>query len=394
VAASSPTPSPTFLRRHGAKLVASALITVGLVFALKKGGLKFFPDGGNFDHVRWWTIPAYFVCVVAMSWYRAARWRFLLRSFAEVPTKKILSVSWIGFAAIVVMPLRIGELVRPYMIRSEGRTDANGRTVGGVSMSAATGSIVLERVVDGLYLSIVLAVALLLVPHAEPLPKSVAGMPAVSLEHVRQAAFGVLGLFTVAFSVIAVYYVARDFARRATLAVFGIISRPLAEKLESMAEQVADGLRFFGRASDALPFLWETTLYWALNAGGMWLLAWGCGITHADGSAPTYGEACAIMGMLGITLLIPGPPGMLGVFQLGVSAGMSMYFPAETTLGEGAAYVFLLYIIQVLWTVGAAVGCLIADRGLWRAFEEAEGLLPPSDADGPPKNLATSDAAR
>jgi hypothetical protein len=280
------------------------------------------------------------------------------------------------------------------MIRSEGRTDANGRTVGSVSMSAATGSIVLERVVDGLYLSIVLAIALLVVPHPEPLPRSVAGMPAVSLEHVRQAAFGVLGLFTVAFSVIAVYYVARDFARRATLAVFGIVSRPLAEKLESMAEQVADGLRFFGRASDALPFLWETTLYWALNAGGMWLLAWGCGITHADGSAPTYGEACAIMGMLGITLLIPGPPGMLGVFQLGVAAGMSMYFPAETTLGEGAAYVFLLYILQVLWTVGAAVGCLIADRGLWRAFEEAEGLLPPDDTDGPPKNLATSDAAR
>jgi glycosyltransferase 2 family protein len=382
------------VRRHGAKLAASVLITVGLVFALKKGGLKFIPDGGNFDHVRWWTIPLYLACAVAQSWYRAVRWRYLLRSFADVSKRKLLSVSWIGFAAILVMPFRIGELVRPYMIRATGRTDSTGQTVGGVSMSAATGTIVAERVVDGLYLSIVLAVALLLVPHAEPLPKTVAGMPAVSLEHVRETAFVILGLFTVAFIVIAVYYVARDFARRATLAVFGLVSRPLAEKLESMAEKLADGLRFLGRARDALPFLWETTLYWALNAGGMWLLAWGCGITHADGSAPTYWEACAIMGMLGITLLIPGPPGMLGVFQLGVSAGMSMYFPAETTLGEGAAYVFLLYIIQVLWTVAAAVGCLLADRGSLRALEEAEGILPPSDPGAPAKNLATPDAAR
>jgi len=100
------------------------------------------------------------------------------------------------------------------------------------------------------------------------------------------------------------------------------------------------------------------------------------------------------MGMLGITLLIPGPPGMLGVFQLGVSAGMSMYFPAETTLGEGAAYVFLLYIIQVLWTVTAAAGCLLTDRGSWRALEEAEGILPPSNPGEPAKNLATPDAAR
>ena len=211
--------------------------------------------------------------------------------------------------------------------------------------------------------------------------------------------FAMLGLFTAAFVVIAVFYFARDFARRATLAVFGVVSRPLAEKLESMAEKFADGLHFLGRARDALPFLWETTLYWGLNAGGMWLLAWGCGVMHADGSAPTFGEACALMGMLGITILIPGPPGMLGVFQLGVYAGMSMYFPAETTLGEGAAYVFLLYIIQVLWTVAAAVGCLLADRGSLRALEEAEGILPPSDAggpakSGPAKNLATPDAAR
>jgi hypothetical protein len=314
-----------------------------------------------------------------MTWFKAVRWRYLMRSFAEVPTRRLLSVSWIGFAAIVVMPFRIGELVRPYMIRTPGRVDDQGHTVDAVSMSAATGTIVAERVVDGLYLSIVLAVALLVVPHTEPLPRSVVGMPAVSLQQVRDAAFGVLAIFTVAFAVIAVYYVARDFARRATLAVFGLVSRPLAEKLAGIAENGADGLRFLGRARDAVPFLGETTLYWGLNAAGIWLLVWGCGVTHADGSAPTYGEACALMGMLGITLLIPGPPGMLGVFQLGLSAGMSMYFTSETTLGVGAAYIFLHYIVSLLWTLLAAVGFLWKDRGAFRALEEAEGILPPSE---------------
>lgn len=365
------------------KLVASAIITVSLVYGLEKGGLRFIPDGGNFDHVRWWTIPVYLAVLITMSWFKAVRWRYLLRSFAEVPTRRLLSVSWIGFAAILVMPFRIGELVRPYMIRTAGRTDDRGRTVGAVSMSAATGTIVAERVVDGLYLSIVLAVALLVVPHTEPLPKSVAGMPAVSLQQVRDAAFAVLGIFVVAFAVLAAYYVARDFARRATLAVFGVVSRTLAERLAGIAEKGADGLRFLGRARDALPYLGETTVYWGLNATGLWLLAWGCGVTHADGSAPTYGEACALMGMLGITLLIPGPPGMLGVFQLGLSAGMSMYFTAESTLGEGAAYIFLLYLVSTLWTLLAAIGFLWKDRGSWRALEEAEGILLPSEPPEP-----------
>ena len=57
-------------------------------------------------------------------------------SFADVPTHKLLSVSWIGFAAILVMPFRIGEFVRPYMIRSPGRTDAKGKTVNAITMSA------------------------------------------------------------------------------------------------------------------------------------------------------------------------------------------------------------------------------------------------------------------
>src|ERR1700722_6701718 len=97
--------TPAFLRRHGSKLVFPAIVPASLVYALKKGGIKFIPDGGNFDHVRWWTLPAYLVVFLAMTWYRAVRWRFLLRSFAEIPKRRLYSVSAIGFAAILLMPV-------------------------------------------------------------------------------------------------------------------------------------------------------------------------------------------------------------------------------------------------------------------------------------------------
>jgi hypothetical protein len=274
------------------------------------------------------------------------------------------------------MPFRIGEFVRPYMIRDPGRVE-KGKHVGRVSMSAATGTIVAERIVDGLYLSIVLALALFFVKHIEPLPETVVGLK-ISVKQVLTYGYGMLGVFTVAFIVIAVFYAKRDFARRATLAVFGVVSPKLAERLAGMAEHLADGLRFLGRAEDALPFVAETSLYWGINALGMWLLAWGCGVVHVDGSAITFGEACAMMGMLGVTILIPGPPGLLGVFQIGLYAGMAIYFPASVVSGEGAAYVFLLYASQLVWTVCAALLFLVrpVDRGNLRALEEAEGIVP------------------
>jgi glycosyltransferase 2 family protein len=371
--------SKGFLRRNAVKLIASAIITAGVLFTLQKGGLTLVPEGGDFANVRWAAIPAYVATLAVMSYFRAVRWRFLLRSFAEVPRRRVLAVSWIGFAAILLMPFRIGEFVRPYMLREKGK----------LSMSSATGTVVAERVVDGLYLSIILAVALVFIPTIDPLPARVVGLP-VSVEQVRASGFVMLGVFTTAFITIAVFYFARAWARKMTLAVFGLVSRRLGEKLAETAEKLANGLHFLGRGRDAGGFLVETTFYWGLNAFGMWILAWGCGVVHADGTPITFGEACALMGMLGCTILIPGPPGLLGVFQAGIYAGMTMYFPTSVVTGAGAAYVFLLYAIQLVWTVGAAGFFVAVDRSALKSLSSSAAALGESD---PPPSSSLEAAA-
>jgi uncharacterized membrane protein YbhN (UPF0104 family) len=178
----------------------------------------------------------------------------------------------------------------------------------------------------------------------------------------------------VAFTTIAVFYFARAWAHRATLAVIGKVSMPLAEKLAGMAEKFADGLHVFGRGRDALGFFVETTMYWLCNSLGMWLLAWGCGVVHADGTAATFGEACALMGMLGCAILIPGPPGLIGVFQAGIYAGMTMYYPTQVVVGAGAAYVFLMYVSQVAFQLVAGGVALLTERGGLKALQRPQGL--------------------
>jgi len=334
-----------FLRRHAVKLIASALITAGIIFTAEKGGLKLVPDSGDFGAVRWWVLGLYFVIALGMTWFRSVRWRFLLRPIIEVPKRRLFAVSCAGFAAILLLPFRLGELARPYMLRTRPEERRPGAPV--LSMTAATSSIVAERVIDGMFLSVVFALVLVFVPTVQPLPKRVVGLP-ISVDSVRMSGFVMLGVFTVGLATIVVFYFARAWAHRATLVVIGKLSPKLAEKLATLAEHLADGLHVFGRPRDVLGFLAETTAYWGLNAFGLWVLAMGCGVVHGNGSSITFPEACGLMGMLGCAILIPGPPGLLGVFQAGIYAGMTFYFPTEIVIGPGAAYVFLLYMSQVV----------------------------------------------
>jgi hypothetical protein len=345
-----------FLRRHAVKLVASALITIGVIFTVESGGLKLVPDGGDFAHLRWAALALYFPLLFGMTWFRAVRWRFLLRQIIVVPKRRLFAVSCIGFFAMWALPFRLGELARPLMLRTRPEEIQPGKPV--LTLTAATGTIVAERVIDGLFISIVLAIALLTVPTLHPLPETVVGLK-ISVAHVRWAGFAMLGLFTTAFIVIAVFYFARTFAVRATHVVFGLVSQQLADKLSNMASHLADGLHVFSRGRDFFGFVLETAAYWMLNAAGMWVLARACGVTHLDGSGITFGEACALMGMLSCAILIPGPPGLLGVFQAGIYAGMTMYFPTLIVTGPGAAYVFLVYITQVAFVI------VTAGWGLW-----------------------------
>lgn len=362
-----------FLRRNALKLVASAVITACLLYAIAKEDMSLVPPRETFRTVQWWAVPGYLLILCLMTYFRAVRWRFLLRSFADVPKGRLLRLSLVGFAAILILPFRIGEFVRPMMLKKDIK----------ISMSAATGTIVAERIVDGLVVSVVLAVALVFLPTIDPLPETVVGLSSVKMSIVRGSGFTMLAIFGVAFTVIAIFYFARDFARRATLAVFGLVSKPLAEKLAGMAAGLADGLHFLQRARDAVPFLLETAGYWGLNGLGMWFLARGCGVVHVDGSPVTVAEGFAMVGMLGATVLIPGPPGLLGLFHVGIYCGMSLFFPADVIEGPGAVYTFLLYAIQAIFTTLAGAACLLDPRAraeLAAANHESVHVEPETEA--------------
>jgi hypothetical protein len=77
------------------------------------------PEEGDYAHVRWWALVTYVPHWLGITWYRSVRGRFSLRRIVEVPQRRLLPcrVSCVGFAAILALPFRLGELARPYIRR-------------------------------------------------------------------------------------------------------------------------------------------------------------------------------------------------------------------------------------------------------------------------------------
>jgi hypothetical protein len=327
-------------------LLASLAIGAAFVWILHRGALPLIPDRRSFGGVRWWTVAAYLGICLVVHGLRASRWYWLLLAIHRVPFGRTLRVALIGFCAILLMPFRSGELVRPLLIRTRGE----------LSGWAATGTVAAERIIDGLSLSVLLLLALHYAKPLEPLPDHIGKLP-VPAAAVPGAARAAVAMFSAAFAAMALFHWRREWTRRLLLAALGPISPRLAHWVAERVDQTAHGFGFLTRARYSIPFALMTLAYWSMNAVGSWLLAWGSGFDSI-----TLSQSCAVLGVLALGILLPAAPGFFGAFQISIYAGLALFFPTEQVVTEGAVYVFLIYVIQVAVTVVAALVSFLLDR--------------------------------
>ncbi|HEV8247686.1 MAG TPA: lysylphosphatidylglycerol synthase transmembrane domain-containing protein, partial [Polyangiaceae bacterium] len=219
--------------RHWPKLVVSLLVALGFWWLLRRGALPLMPPREAFTRVSVWGVALHLLVCTVMLLVRAGRWYWLLAAVQRVPLVTVMRSALIGFVAIVVMPFRTGEVVRPLLIRRDGR----------LSAWAASGTVGAERIIDGLWITGLLLVSLLVAKPVEPLPDRIGDLP-VPTRLVPGAAYATALVFVVAFVLMALFYWRQRWARRTTEAVLGIVSPKLAGWVASRLEQVAGGLEF------------------------------------------------------------------------------------------------------------------------------------------------------
>jgi uncharacterized protein (TIRG00374 family) len=183
------------------------------------------------------SLPVYLVAV----WFRTIRWQVLLRPLGEFRGVRLFPLVIIGFMTNNLIPARIGELVRAYLL---GERE-------GTSKAAALGTIAVDRLFDGLTLVLMLAIV-----------GAVAGVNDVlrATAIVSAAVFGA--------ALVVMLAVASSETRARTLV--GLVLRRLPERLRAPADALVErflvGLRSLRSPSDmALVALWST-VSWLLEA--------------------------------------------------------------------------------------------------------------------------------
>lgn len=295
-----------------------------------------------------WLVP-YFGCLLAIHVFRTLRWGCLLSGLEKVPFRKLNEASGIGFMMLLVLPFRLGEFARPFLIAQRSS----------IRRSAAMTSVVLERITDGLFVAVMMRALLFFVPTETP-----------EVRYVKWGAWLLFGVFGggLAFLLFGLWQQERTV--RLVRATVGRFAPGVAHKVADVVDTFVGAMRQLPNRTQMALFFLYTALYWGVNGFGMAILA------NAFGLSLTYFQAYVVLGVLVVGLMIPAAPGMMGTFQAATKVGLGLFLPAAVVNASGLAYANVMWLCQTVQQV--VLGLVLLSAG-HLSFKDIAGKL---DKDG------------
>ncbi len=202
---------------------------------------------------------------------------------------------------------------------------------------------VVERAADGVFAGLVLVVALLALPD---------GTPGIGL--LRVGGLVVTAAFAAVIAFLVFAYRSRAAAVRLARAALHPLSEAVADRAAAVLDAFIHGLRVLPGGRSVALFFGLTALYWALVTVGMAVLASGFGF-HLG-----VAQACALVGVLVVGVMIPAGPGMIGTFQGAILVGLSLFAPAQDVATRGMAYANVLWAAQIAQVTALGVPFLFS----------------------------------
>ncbi len=266
-----------------------------------------------------WLIPAlalYFLAVL----FRAIRWRFLLMHIKVVPAIRLYSPVVVGYMANNLLPVRLGEFVRAWFFSERE----------GVSKSAALGTVLLERVFDGVGL---LIIALIVWPFLDVSEVFSAfsddiGIPEGVLIGLILSLF--LGVLALMFGV-AIFPVLRDVVVKA-------LTRFLPKRIREPAQRIlysfVDGLSGLRNPKRVVLILAVTMPVWLAEGAMYHIIGWAF-----DLDVP-YNGSLFITAIANLAVSLPSAPGGIGPFEYGTKVVLEGFNESPEV---AAAYAVILH---------------------------------------------------
>jgi len=291
------------------------ILIVGAFYLLFRK-VKFSDLASDFSNFHLlWLIPALSIYLVGYG-IRGFRWVVLLSPIKKCKFKSLFPTLMIGFMANNVLPARAGEFIRAHL---------NGKKEG-ISRSASLGTIILERLFDGMAMLLILGSSIYLRHSAStPISQNIEG-PARLASYIFGTAF--LGFFAMVLF------------KKQTITIINYLISHLPKKhhalLENIAHTFLDGLQILQNIKESFLVLTASVAAWTCEFTAFYLI----GIGFQIAPEPLhFNSAALVMAITNLGLMVPSTPGGLGIFE-GIGVTLLSIYPI-------ANHTALAYIVSV-----------------------------------------------
>ncbi len=314
---------------HGQRRTMWKFTNLILKYVLPTAGFVYVFHGIHFGRllqelagISWgWVIVAVFFDVVSFV-LQGIQWKWVLAPVTEISTPRAVGAVFAGQFANEVLPLRVGELFKGYLVSRWASID----------FASTVSAVLAVRVLDGIWS----VVGVWLVAIFLPVPRGVlAGASALAVVILA----GILGLF---------YGLTR---RREVLADWAegkASGGKLLRSIKWLVGILTTGLQQISMAPYFHYAFAFSLVFLFLQTFAFWL------IMPAFGLSLSFWIGLAVFLIVHFGTLLPNAPGNVGVYQFFCVIGLTL-FGVEKTSATGFSLVAFFFLKVPLWIIGFLV---------------------------------------
>jgi len=266
-------------------------------------------------------------CIYLASFVpRGLRWRALLWKVHRPPLSHLVQVLLIGFMANNVLPLRLGEFFRAYVLGVKE----------GISKTTTFATIVLERVADGLTLVALLAIITVMYPFP----------PWVK-------ATGLLGalIFVGALLFLLLLTYRQQFVYGMVHTTMGRLPAAITARVLGLVTSFAAGLDFLRTGGAVIAVILLSLVIWCFELG-VYIMV----IHYAFGLRLPFHVVLLLLIIINFSILAPSAPAYVGVFQAAAIAVLTQVGQVDNSVALSVSWV--LWATMVMPTIGIGLALL------------------------------------
>ena len=331
------------MKRH-IKLVLGAVFG-GVLLWLAFRGAEWRQVFEAIAGVNLWWLAAAHVPIGVSFWARIRRWGYVVRTGGPVSDRVLFSATQIAFLANIVLPGRLGELIRALVL---ARLSA-------LSFSKSLAMATLDRVNDLIGLMAVLGAALYAFrAYALTLPAHVLGV-ALPPDALQLATAATGAAIAGAAGALVLLYVNQRLALRLADALLRPFPEGFARRVHRMLEQFAQGLHIFRSGGDLARSIAYSLLVW-----GCFVAANECMLRAFHVGGPWYAPFVYTT-FVAVAISVPGAPGFVGQYHFAVVAMLAVVLPGAA-VERAQALALVAHVVNTIPVVGLGLYALYLEN--------------------------------